>query len=154
MADVAEQEQVVVSLCAVFPGASVVDRRANPNYGYRAVHVIAQITGKLIEIQVRSLLQHSWAEFSEKCSDVVDPSIKYGGGPDVIRQALASISTGIASIEASEGEIAQAQAQDVNGKYQKSFQYLRERMLSMKKALADDLSKVISWLESQKGQKR
>jgi len=151
VADVAEQEQVVVSLVSVFSGASVVDRRANPNYGYRAVHVIAQITGKLIEIQVRSLLQHSWAEFSEKCSDVVDPSIKYGGGPDVIRQALASISTGIASIEASEGEIAQAQAQDVNGKYQKSFQYLRERMLSMKKALADDLSKVISWLESQKG---
>jgi putative GTP pyrophosphokinase len=80
VADAAEQERAVASLRTVFPEASVDDRRANPSYGYRAVHVIAKIFGVLVEIQVRTSLQHLWAEFSEKLSDVVDPSIKYGAG--------------------------------------------------------------------------
>lgn len=46
----------------------------------RAVHVIVENSGKLIEVQVRTPLQHLWAELSEKLSDVVDASIKYGTG--------------------------------------------------------------------------
>jgi ppGpp synthetase/RelA/SpoT-type nucleotidyltranferase len=34
-----------------------------------------------VEIQVRILMQHWWAELSEKLSDTIDPEIKYGGGP-------------------------------------------------------------------------
>ena len=86
--NIVKQERLVESLRDVFPGASIIDRRDNPSYGYRAVHVIAEISGKPIEIQVRSSLQHLWAELSEKSSDVLDPTIKYGGGPEVWRTVL------------------------------------------------------------------
>jgi len=102
VADVSEQDRVVASLRALFPRAGVIDRRANPSYGYRAVHVIVHILGKLVEIQVRTSLQHLWAELSEKLSDVVDPRIKYGGGADWIRKMLSTISKAIRSHEALE----------------------------------------------------
>lgn len=75
------------------------DRRNNPSHGYRAVHIIAEIAGKPIEIQVRSSLQHLWAELSEKSSDVIDPSIKYGGGPESWRNFLTKSSTMTAAYE-------------------------------------------------------
>lgn len=97
--DVLEQDRVVESLAGVFPGAAVVDRRANPQFGYRAVHVIVRILGKLVEIQVRSRSQHLWAELSEKWSDVVDPAVKYGGGPEPLRELLLKLSGHVAEYE-------------------------------------------------------
>jgi len=97
--DVVRQEQFVASLRTVFPGASVIDRRDNPSYGYRAIHIIAEISGKPVEIQVRTALQHLWAEVSEKSSDVLDPTIKYGGGPDEWRSFLTEISESVAAYE-------------------------------------------------------
>ena len=99
VANIVQQDQFVESLRTVFPGASVIDRRDNPSYGYRAVHVIAEISGKPIEIQVRSSLQHLWAELSEKSSDVLDPTIKYGGGPDEWRTFLVASSETVAGYE-------------------------------------------------------
>lgn len=99
VADALEQDDIVGSLRKAFPGSSEVDRRTNPSYGYRAVHVIAQIHGKLIEIQVRTSLQHLWAEFSEKCSDVLDASIKYGGGEQNVRRLLTKASQIVANFE-------------------------------------------------------
>lgn len=75
------------------------DRRTNPSHGYRAVHVITSVSGKLIEIQVRTLLQHLWAELSEKFSDVYDQDIKYGGGEEGIRRELAVASKNLARLE-------------------------------------------------------
>jgi ppGpp synthetase/RelA/SpoT-type nucleotidyltranferase len=92
VADVSEQERVVASLRALFRRTPLIDRRANPSYGYRAVHVIVHIFEKLVEIQVRSSLQHLWAELSEKLSDVLDPRIKYGGGAHDVRDALSTLS--------------------------------------------------------------
>jgi putative GTP pyrophosphokinase len=89
--NVVEQEKFVASLKTGFPGASVIDRRDKPSYGYRAVHIIAEISGKPMEIQVRTSLQHLWAEVSEKCSDVLDPAIKYGGGPNSWRSMISSL---------------------------------------------------------------
>ena len=68
---------MVSSLTSLFENASVIDRRANPSHGYRAIHVIVRHEEKLVEIQVRTSLQHVWAELSEKMSDVFDPAIKY-----------------------------------------------------------------------------
>jgi ppGpp synthetase/RelA/SpoT-type nucleotidyltranferase len=99
VADISEQERVVTSLSAIFPGASIIDRRATPSYGYRAVHVLVSISGKLIEIQVRTDLQHLWAELSEKLADVFDPNIKYGGGEDLIRNTLMLNSNFLAQLE-------------------------------------------------------
>jgi ppGpp synthetase/RelA/SpoT-type nucleotidyltranferase len=97
--DLLEQDRVVESLRALFPGASVVDRRAVPTFGYRAVHVIVPVSGQLIEIQVRSRLQHLWAELSEKCSDRFGPAIKYGGGDEKVRRMLMDASDMVANQE-------------------------------------------------------
>ncbi|MCY2952268.1 MAG: hypothetical protein NTU53_09865 [Planctomycetota bacterium] len=110
VADVVEQEQFIASLKTDFPGASVIDRRDNPSYGYRAVHIIAEISGKPIEIQVRSSLQHLWAELSEKSSDVLDPTIKYGGGTDSWRSFLTKSSEAVAGYEKLEKEYSEAVA--------------------------------------------
>lgn len=92
VSDIAEQDRVVESLSNLFERVSVIDRRQQPSHGYRAVHVIAGWDGKLIEIQVRTELQHLWAELSEKLSDLEDPAIKYGGGDETTQRLLASIS--------------------------------------------------------------
>lgn len=97
--NVVRQEQFVASLKTDFPGASLIDRRDNPSYGYRAVHIIAMISGMPVEIQVRTSLQHLWAELSEKSSDVLDPTIKYGGGPAEWRSYLTSSSKSVAAYE-------------------------------------------------------
>ena len=59
-----------------------------------------------VEIQIRTSLQHLWAEISEKLSDIADPNIKYGGGPVALRAALTNASEGIAALELLEATIA------------------------------------------------
>lgn len=85
---VAEQDQVVAALRQAFLVTHVDDRRVRPSHGYRAVHVIVVVQDRMVEIQVRTEEQHRWAEVSEKMADVVDPTIKYGGGPEDARRLL------------------------------------------------------------------
>lgn len=81
---------------------ATIDRRGQPSHGYRAVHVVVTNEGRQIEIQVRTQLQHLWAELSEKLSDKVDPRIKYGGGDDEIRSFLSEASARIVEVERAE----------------------------------------------------
>jgi putative GTP pyrophosphokinase len=104
--NIGEQDGAVSSLVSLFTRTTVVDRRKFPSHGYRAVHVIAEVSGMQIEIQVRTELQHMWAELSEKLSDVLDPTIKYGGGDERLQQVLTALSEGIAKGESVEGDIA------------------------------------------------
>jgi ppGpp synthetase/RelA/SpoT-type nucleotidyltranferase len=104
--DVREQERVTEALINLFENVSVIDRREQPSHGYRAVHVIARFDDKLVEIQVRTSLQHIWAELSEKVSDVVDPSIKYGGGMEPLRKLLSTWSSIVKSEEDTELQLA------------------------------------------------
>ncbi|MGH2397968.1 MAG: hypothetical protein ACRD1T_10185 [Acidimicrobiia bacterium] len=150
VADVAEQERVVASLRGVFPGASVIDRRADPSHGYRAVHVIVRISGKLVEIQVRTSLQHLWAELSEKLSDLFDPNIKYGGGDDEPRRVLADTSENVAGVEKLEQSIAHLKEQYVSEQVLQQVQDLEEQMVHARKKFADFLSEWIYKLEDQK----
>lgn len=83
-----DQERAVAVLTAAFSDHVIVDRREKPSHGYRAVHVLARVSGKLIEIQVRTRLQHLWAEVSEKRADTFDPALKYGGGDAEIKGML------------------------------------------------------------------
>jgi len=154
--DVVQQEQFVASLKTDFPGASVIDRRNNPSYGYRAVHIIAEISGKPIEIQVRTSLQHLWAELSEKSSDVLDPTIKYGGGPDYWRNILTLSSKAVASYENLEKvpvvalenwkkSIVELRSQYVTEPYE---ELLRDEELRIfMKAKAENLKLVRAWNE-------
>src|SRR5437763_11759165 len=68
--DLLTQDEAVGRLNTSFDNVEIDDRREKPSHGYRAVHVIVEISGKLIEIQVRTALQHLWAEVSEKLADV------------------------------------------------------------------------------------
>jgi ppGpp synthetase/RelA/SpoT-type nucleotidyltranferase len=74
--------------------------------------MIAEISGRHVEIQVRTHLQHLWAELSEKASDVMDPAIKYGGGPETWRKILAISSEIVRSDEAYEVPHLQSEAAD------------------------------------------
>jgi putative GTP pyrophosphokinase len=105
VADLMDQDEVVRKLMMLFAKATVVDRRDRPSHGYRAVHVIVEVDERVIEIQVRTSLQHLWAEVSEKLSDVVDPAIKYGGGGDVSVSFLAPASHEIMFLELTEWEL-------------------------------------------------
>src|SRR5688572_12947968 len=102
VSDILEQRRVVEVLSQGFEKVTIVDRRERPSHGYRAVHVIAFVEGKPIEIQVRTALQHLWAELSEKLSDLIDPSIKYGGGEDSVRRNLLTLSESIGKEEGAE----------------------------------------------------
>jgi len=99
VANSSDQNLVVLGLTDVNRDATVIDRRDNPSHGYRAIHVIVRFDDRSVEIQVRSELQHRWAEVSEKYSDVIDPAIKYGGGDRSVQDLLLGVSSDIAEAE-------------------------------------------------------
>lgn len=103
---IVEQEQLVDDLRSVFDDATLVDRREQPSHGYRAVHMVVVRDNKVVEIQVRTALQHLWAEWSEKLSDIVDPGIKYGVGNENLLQLLFRGSRLVASAESLEIRVA------------------------------------------------
>lgn len=97
--DILSQDEVTEQLKDLFDKPIIVDRRERPSHGYRAVHVIVDNRGKLIEIQVRTVLQQAWAELSEKLSDVVHGAIKYGGGDQEVVSLLANMSEATMNVE-------------------------------------------------------
>jgi ppGpp synthetase/RelA/SpoT-type nucleotidyltranferase len=54
-----------------------IDRRADPRSGYRAVHLEVRRVGILIEVQVRTSLQHRWAELFERTADRLGRGLRY-----------------------------------------------------------------------------
>jgi putative GTP pyrophosphokinase len=101
--DIAVQDALVDQLITLFP-SDIIDRRAHPSHGYRAVHVVVINAKRCVEIQVRTQLQHLWAELSEKSSDIFGVETKYGGGDNQIRHGLNVASTVVAAIEEIESE--------------------------------------------------
>jgi len=57
------------------------DLRERPRFGYRAVHVIVDIGEIPVEIQVRTFLEHGWADYMERLADAVGRDIRYGAKP-------------------------------------------------------------------------
>lgn len=105
VADAVAQDQVVATIVHAFDRSTAVDRRKMPSHGYRAVHIIAFVDGRPVEIQVRTELQHAWAELSEKLSDRFGPGIKYGDGNDGILRPLRAWSEQVGAIEDLERDI-------------------------------------------------
>lgn len=101
--DVPSQDQLVATLAQMFP-AKVVDRRVQPSFGYRAVHLVVRPGDWPIEIQVRTQHQHLWAELSEKMADALGQEVKYGGGPSLARATLDRLSAVIVSLEKLEAD--------------------------------------------------
>lgn len=50
-------------------------------------------------MQVRTRLQHLWAQLSEWLSDGIDPAIKYGGGEPDVQEQLSEFSRLVESFE-------------------------------------------------------
>ena len=98
VASVADQDQLCSALKRIF-AVTVFDRRSKPSHGYRAVHVVVTNFGHPVEIQVRTALQHAWAEYSEKAADIYDHNLKYGLGPEALRRILDEYSSLIAEFE-------------------------------------------------------
>jgi hypothetical protein len=80
--DRADQDALVEQIRTIFAEEArppkVIDRRLKPVQGYRAVHIVAFPDGFPIEVQVRTRLQHDWAELFEKLADVLGRGIRYG----------------------------------------------------------------------------
>lgn len=124
--DVAAQDTVVSALVGALPTCTIVDRRKMPSHGYRAVHAVANDGNRLVEIQVRTEMQHLWAETSEKLSDVLDPSIKYGGGEPEAQNLLATLSASVFELEELE-QNRKTLPDDIEGKAALSDKILRVR---------------------------
>ena len=60
----------------------VIDRRADPRFGYRAVHVVVRIDDMPVEIQIRTNLQDTWAQIVERLADRWGRGIRYGEDPE------------------------------------------------------------------------
>ncbi|MDQ4124421.1 MAG: RelA/SpoT domain-containing protein [Actinomycetota bacterium] len=75
-------------------GGKVYDRREKPTHGYRAVHVVVRVLERRVEVQVRTPLQHLWAEVMERIADRFGRGIRYGVLPldatrrDVVQDVL------------------------------------------------------------------
>lgn len=83
----ADQDAAVAQLVAAFNSSfgcdtKVRDRRVEPSFGYRAVHLIPKIDGLPVEVQVRSSMQDAWAQAFESLADQLGRQIRYGGEPD------------------------------------------------------------------------
>jgi ppGpp synthetase/RelA/SpoT-type nucleotidyltranferase len=81
----AEQDELAAEIARRFPAdprePTIKDRREEPSYGYRALHVIVSLEGITIEVQVRTLLQHVWANVMERLADLFGRQIRYGEPP-------------------------------------------------------------------------
>ena len=128
--DVAEQERIVTRATLLFPKNRVIDRRVVPSHGYRAVHVIVAVDDRVVEIQVRTLLQHDWAQFSEKLADAFGPEIKYGGGGLEVRQQLSILSEAVANLESLESRSLDERQRMFLERSRKEFRALLSRAAS------------------------
>ena len=156
--DIRNQESVVQSLSGLFEHYTVIDRRQRPSHGYRAVHVVVNYGGKLIEIQVRTSMQHLWAELSEKLSDVKDPAIKYGGGDETSRELLRMTSEMVAISELAEAQVTSLMAEvslhtDLPEGLKQEIDGIKERYSSQIQESYEILRGVINYAQKLKGEK-
>ncbi|MFC1611401.1 hypothetical protein ACFL6C_10605 [Myxococcota bacterium] len=82
--DRGEQDRLVATICdgGFLTDLDLQDRRSKPKHGYRAVHVIGKAEDCWVEIQVRTSLQHRWAQVFEYLADHWGRGIRYGDSPE------------------------------------------------------------------------
>lgn len=77
-----DQDRAVARIAKAFTAVGttvkILDRRASPNHGYRAVHLILTHQGLPLEVQVRTPLQDLWAQITERLGDLWGRELRYG----------------------------------------------------------------------------
>lgn len=111
----ADQNDMAEAIINRLGQVKVDDRRAKPSHGYRALHVIVEVDGFLVEIQIRTLLQNLWAQIMETLGDWIGRGIRYGQFPEdpVKRGAvekLIELSSAIAEVEQSRADLSEEAA--------------------------------------------
>lgn len=146
--DLLEQDRLVARLTEIFSVRSVFDRRESPSSGYRAVHVIVHHLQRPIEIQIRTALQHVWAEVSEKLSDLVGPAVKYGGGPAALTATLLGSSANGALVEGLEQHLAGLEEREGQGEQIAELaKLLMEEKASLAEMLRDMVRNADIWMD-------
>jgi ppGpp synthetase/RelA/SpoT-type nucleotidyltranferase len=77
-----QQDRRVLQIAESFQDVEQIDRRAQPSFGYRAVHLVVKLEGFSVEVQVRTHLQDLWAQVMERLADTWGRQIRYGEPPD------------------------------------------------------------------------
>ena len=67
--------------------------------GYRALHLINRHRGRLIEVQLRTTFQDAWANAVEANARVIAPGLKFGGGPEKVRDYFVALAEMLASLD-------------------------------------------------------
>jgi hypothetical protein len=67
--------------------------------GYRALHLIDRNRGRLIEVQLRTPFQDGWANAVEANARVIAPGLKFGGGPDDVREYFVTLAEMVARLD-------------------------------------------------------
>lgn len=117
--------------------------------------MIVEMSGKLIEVQIRTSLQHLWAELSEKLSDTIDPKIKYGGGDEEVRQTLDRASELVARCEIEIEMPATNFLRTTSEQTAKEVMEGLQELLEAHKLLAERVfRRLFDWVKEQEGRSR
>lgn len=135
VADVLIQDTVVERLSRVFEKTALVDRREKPSHGYRAVHIIVDLEGNSVEIQVRTAMQQLWAELSEKLTDITGTALKYGKGDANLLKRLDEASMEISRFESLEAEMKRPSERLLDEKEEMEFEKAENTLNAWRKTI-------------------
>lgn len=134
---VIEQEALGFRISARFRDARISDRRVQPSYGYRALHFILRWRDAPYEVQVRTRLQHAWAQAVERLSDRVLPGLKYGEVDEGAAQHVQDLSDLIRKIETFEAKLFDDRDSSDVQRHAAEIQGVRSNVLALLKQLED-----------------
>lgn len=92
--------------------------------GYRALHHIVRRDGYLVEVQLRTTLQDTWANQVEDDSASTGVSFKYGSGAPEVHEYYVAMSEAFATLDAGQ-LLSGAMAEELNRRYARIKDVLR-----------------------------
>lgn len=95
--------------------------------GYRAVHLIVEYDGRLIEIQLRTGPMDEWAVVQERVGDWIGTDLKSGKGPPQVLKLMKLLSVAVALEEQAES-IDQAFVNEIKATRQQALSFLKTQL--------------------------
>lgn len=125
VSDVKTQDKVVDRVAECLPVEKVIDNRKASD-PYHRLHLICSTDGGPVEVQVRTLLQHIWANESETFGE----RVKEGVMSDEIRNYLEELSVAVRTLEWHGMEICNLRLTSELGKARRSLEQKVQTMTS------------------------